>query len=338
MKDQYGWVLSCEHRGACVVFGSYVHATSDAEPMVATETASGWARAKQIALPQSAVLGGHKPQNLIAVACACQEDCVATPVYSGNGAVTQAVVIGERRGGWNQVSRIGLPRGTGSSSALLASLACTSAGNCTAVGDYGATLGPYTPIAVTEVHGVWGRAEPLALPVGTATSGAFAGATLRSVACPAAGECTAVGDYRDRYGNDRSLVATETRGVWQRPRTLAPPADAEAGTTGRGHLPAIVSHVWSVACASAGNCTSVGDYTDNTINGAAMVATETHGVWGPARKVSLPADATRAAHAQVPFLLSVSYTGRGSYVAVGIYSTSSATPNQHAMVVTLTPT
>ena len=78
-------------------------------------------------------------------------------------------------------------------------------------------------------------------------------------------------------------------------------------------------HLFAIACLSPGNCATVGGYTNRTINGEAMVATQTHGCRGASRAVSLPANATTKAHAQVALLLDVSRNGRGGYLAVGDY-------------------
>src|SRR5689334_13114340 len=41
----------------------------------------------------------------------------------------------------------------------------------------------------------------------------------------------------------------------------------------------------SVSCASAGNCSAGGSYTDNAEEGQAFVVTETNGIWGRAEEV-----------------------------------------------------
>jgi hypothetical protein len=84
-----------------------------------------------------------------------------------------------------------------------------------------------------------------------------------------------------------------------------------------------LAHLFSVACASPGNCAGAGFYERKQITGAAMIATETDGVWSRAREVTLPADSTKAAPAQVAWLLGVAPSGRSSYVAVGSYITTS---------------
>ncbi len=47
----------------------------------------------------------------------------------------------------------------------------------------------------------------------------------------------------------------------------------------------------AVSCTSVGNCTAVGVYADNTTS-VPIVASETGGVWGSARKLTAPATAT----------------------------------------------
>ena len=84
--------------------------------------------------------------------------------------------------------------------------------------------------------------------------------------CPSAGNCTAVGSYTDSAGNGEGLLLTETAGVWANGVEMALPANAGGG-------------LGSVSCASAGNCSAVGEYSESSGDIQGLLLTETAGVW-----------------------------------------------------------
>ena len=103
---------------------------------------------------------------------------------------------------------------------------------------------------------------------------------LELVSCVSAGNCTAVGDGSS--GHKPVLLLTETSGKWA------------AGVEAR--LPADVGkrqffQLLSMSCASAGNCTAVGDYTAGPSHEQGLLLTETSGRWATAVEAPLPANA-----------------------------------------------
>ena len=281
-KPQGGSPVYCADSGDCVAFGGYRTTHGAYEIMVATEHGSHWSKARALAIPAVANLpGADGSASLSSVACTGPGNCVATLGYGP--IVSQAALVSETAGVLRRVTRIVLPLGTkGSPWAALSSVSCVSAGNCVAVGDYDTpSYGLGVPIEVAERSGVWGRAVRLQPPAGTPTSGAFAGGYVASVSCTAPGACAAVGDYEDTDHNTRGFVVSESHGVWSRATPIAQPADG-VPLTGKGSLSAggPVMHLFAIACLSPGNCATVGGYTNRTINGEAMVATQTHGCLG----------------------------------------------------------
>jgi hypothetical protein len=238
---------------------------------------------------------------------------------------------------WLAASRLELPPGaaveTMDQAPKLNSVACTSPGNCVAVGSYNDTRhsprGVYDSQAmvVVEMRGVWGRASKLMLPTGTNLPAGDQSANLASVACTGPGNCVAVGTYTNADDLFRPLVATETKGVWGRASEIAVPADANATTAGGVGLE-------SVTCTSQGNCVAVGAYDDNSPSQQPMVAVEAGGVWGPASRLMLPSNADTNPGDQSAVLSSVACTSPGSCVAVGSYA--DAVGSQQAMVATET--
>ncbi|MGA2471749.1 MAG: hypothetical protein ABSG64_13785 [Solirubrobacteraceae bacterium] len=167
---------------------------------------------------------------------------------------------------------------------------------------------------------VWSAATELTLPADaqTPTDGGAADNT-GGVSCPSAGNCVAVGSY-DASAQGRGLsvsppmVLTQTGGTWVATR-IALPADSAAQVGG----------LYSVSCASVGNCAAVGGYMAMLTPveaWQAMVVTETDGVWGQASGLVLPPNAAPANQMGGPTSepMSVACPGPGDCVAVGYYT------------------
>ncbi len=77
------------------------------------------------------------------------------------------------------------------------------------------------------------------------------------------------------------------------------------------------AEVLSVSCASAGNCTAGGDYTDARVNSQGFVAVERNGVWGKAIEVPGLAALNTGGDASVS---SVSCASAGNCAAGGSYA------------------
>ena len=89
------------------------------------------------------------------------------------------------------------------------------------------------------------------------------------------------------------------------------------------------ANITSVSCASAGNCTAGGSYTDSSGGGQAFVVSETNGTWGTAKEVPGLAALNQGGSA---LITSVSCARAGTCAAGGSYTDSSG--GQQAFVVT----
>jgi hypothetical protein len=158
--------------------------------------------------------------------------------------------------------------------AELNSVSCASSGNCAAVGtnDGGGVL-------FTERSGKWASGVEAALPA-NADSGLWV--SLKSVSCGSAGNCTAVGSYRDSSWEQKGLLLSERSGVWASGAEAALPVNADSDPS--------VS-LESVSCASAGHCTAVGTYVDSSGNRQGLLLSENSGVWSTGVEATLPTDA-----------------------------------------------
>jgi hypothetical protein len=179
------------------------------------------------------------------------------------------------------------------------SISCPSAGNCTATGGYYDASGAEQPFVVSEVNGGWRSATQLP---GIAALGT--GALIWSVSCASAGNCGAGGSFT--FGSQRAFVVSEVNGTWS-PVVMVP------GMAALGDGKAQVN---SVSCASAGNCSAGGEFTDTTGAQQAFVVDEVNGHWQDAIEVpgTLMLNTGRTA-----WVSSVSCAAPGNCIAGGSY-------------------
>ncbi|HTW07033.1 MAG TPA: IPT/TIG domain-containing protein [Acidimicrobiales bacterium] len=203
-----------------------------------------------------------------------------------------------------EASNVSFP---GHSGTVLDGVSCPTAGACILVGqDRGSYAGANGTIEVSDTATGW-KASPVTVPSPPPPGGAD---TLNAVSCPAAGPCTAVGDYQDANGTF-PLVAIESGSAWQPSVTVALPANSG---------PSPGASFAGVSCTTDDVCAAVGSYEDNNSAGQAMAALSYGGGWGQAAKaveVQLPPGASGGS----PALRAVSCFETGC-LAVGGYSQS----------------
>ncbi len=307
--------VSCGSAGNCSAVGTYTDSSGNGQGLLLSESSGTWATGAEATLPAGASTS-QRDIALSSVSCASAGNCSAVGTYddsSGNG---QGLLLGESSGTWATGVEATLPAGASSSNpnVSLRSVSCASAGNCTAVGSYIDSSGNVQGLLLTESSGVWGAGVEATLPAGASSSGP--NVSLRSVSCASAGNCTAVGSYIDSSGHPQGLLVSESSGAWGAGVEATLPADAS--TTNPG-----VS-LNSVSCASAGSCTAVGGYFDNSGNLQlqGLLLTESSGAWGAGVEATLPAGASTST--QVASLGSVSCASAGNCSAVGTYNDSSS--------------
>jgi len=220
---------------------------------------------------------------------------------------------------WSGAAELSLPSNTvtaaGAQDAGLGGVACSSPGNCVAVGAYRYNHTPsnFTAmIATTQAAGAWGTPVVIAPPSDAATS-SNPTPTLTAVSCPAPGSCVAVGRYRDNNApyREQALVATQTNGTWAQATKLTLPGDA----IGAGQDAALTG----VSCASVGTCLAVGYYANTTNGYVPLIATQSAGgawssVIGP-----FPSGAVTAMNSTNIELFGVACASASSCTAVGDY-------------------
>jgi hypothetical protein len=299
-------LVSCASAGNCTAVGD---GSSGHKPvLLLTETSGKWAAGVEARLP--ADVGKRQFFQLLSMSCASAGNCTAVGDYTAGASHEQGLLLTETSGRWATAVEAPLPANaatplqTGDASepdAYVSSVSCASAGNCTAVGGY--DVGPSgfpQGMLLTETSGTWATAVQASLP---ANAGAYSEANINSVSCASAGNCTAVGDYANATSATSvggGLLLTETSGRWA------------AGVEAPAHTgPELVS------CASAGNCTAVGSYTDRSGHEHGLLLTEKSGKWAAGVEASLPANANKKPSLQ---FASMSCASPGNCTAVGSYT------------------
>ncbi len=333
------------------------HVASDLTASSTPSPTFGWVPGVALGQRVNALRDGQA--GLTSVACASPGDCTAVgqteskPFSYAQAPTGQALVATETAGVWDAGARVAVSLNRGDD-AKLTSVACTSPGNCVAVGQFENGAKDTRALVVTQAHGRWNGGVEVARTLSTGSS-----AGLGSVSCSSAGNCAAVGVVSPAGYSDGgvALVVTETAGIWnagiELPLGLSAldsvscPANGQCtavgweSTTLGGIRPiATISSddVWggpvvigasltpskdesllaSVSCGAAGDCTAVGwadQYSSTSaLHSQALVASEVSGVWRPAIEVARGVNAGRNAE-----LNSVSCTSPVSCTAVGYF-------------------
>lgn len=181
--------------------------------------------------------------------------------------------------------------------------------------------GPAIPGGGVAVAQTLGQAVTIEAPVGAA---ADPNAMLNAIACPAVGDCVAVGQYVDSSGIKQALVATQVDGTWERAQEVKSPSQPKTGPYG-----ALLS---SVACTAVGQCVAVGAYTDSSNDLLPMQVAQTGGAWNAsATAIGLPAGSATDPDAALTSVACPG-AGSGSCVAVGYFQDDSASGGLRQMM------
>jgi hypothetical protein len=260
--------------------------------------------------------------SVTSLACPSVSRCVGT---TGVGERKTSVVAQNGRT-WQSVP-VTLPAGASSIPwPDLSSVSCGAAGNCTAVGAY--EIPAFAkPLVVTESDGAWHAGTEPQPPANAASTRdrdiSTPGNKLSLVACPSAGNCTAVGTYtaKNAAAGEYPWALSETAGHWGPGAGARLPADANLhGDSERGGSAPFFGFT-GLSCASAGNCTAVGGYWGKTDVEQGLILTERNGIWSRGVKAPLPPHAVPNSEPNEfnSPLASVSCAAPGDCAAVGSY-------------------
>jgi hypothetical protein len=186
-------------------------------------------------------------------------------------------------------------------------LAATAVVGLTAVTGSGGSLAETRAAAAPRaaaLSGTWGTARVLP---GAAALNQGGRAQVNSVSCSSPGNCSVGGWYTDSSRRTQAFIVSEVRGTWH----------AALEVPGTAALNKAFAQVSSVSCASAGNCSAGGWYTDSSDLVQPFVVSEVNGGWHNAVKVPGIATLNRGGDAVIN---SVSCASAGTCSAVGSYT------------------
>ena len=183
-------------------------ATQAAAAAGAAASPGTWGTA--IEVPGTAALNQGGDAAVEAVSCASTGNCTAGRYYSDSFG-HQPFVAREINGRWGTAKQVpGIAALTQGGSAVIHSLSCGSAGNCSAAGSYfDAATHNDQAFVVSESNGTWHAAKQVAAALNL---GGIAEVT--SVSCASAGNCSAGRSYADAAGHTQAFAVGETSGTW----------------------------------------------------------------------------------------------------------------------------
>jgi hypothetical protein len=267
-----------------------------------------WQVAKIAVLPAGAT--GLPSGFLPALSCPSSGNCGAGGAYEDSAANTEGLVLNEVKGTWKKAVRLIAPTGASSDPLLTVdSISCGSNSNCVATGNYADKAGDSLSFVATEVRGVWAKSREIKLPSNALGTGQVS--EIHSISCTSAGNCGAIGVYKDNtspIGLTQAFVVSEVHGVWSKSSEVTLPVDANVDP---------FTTLNQITCASTGNCVAAGSYIDTQDTTHALVVNEVRGTWLVGQSVTLPGDANAypvAALSEVTCAAVNNCTGLGTYV------------------------
>lgn len=233
----------------------------------------GWGYA--IRVPGMATLDTGDSAGVSSASCAAPGDCTVVGAYTISGFYhSEVYVISQVRGTWGKAVELpGLAALDKQRPAGVGSVSCASPGNCGTGGSYQDRQGHGQPFIASQVHGTWGKA--LEIP-GLATLNARHDAAVNSISCPSPGNCVVVGSYKDSGRNTQAFGVSEVNGTWGGAEQV--PGTAALNTGG-------YASASEISCASPGNCTAIGNYSDAAGFEYPFVISQVSGTWGTAEQI-----------------------------------------------------
>ncbi|HEX9519559.1 MAG TPA: hypothetical protein VF940_25685, partial [Streptosporangiaceae bacterium] len=241
--------LSCASPGNCAAGGFYTDRAGKNHGLLISEAGGRWSNASPVTgLPRRT--GSARYAAVTSVSCAAPGSCAAGGTYPDRAGHEQAFVVDEVSGRWGTAEPVaGIAAVNKGESAGVASISCTSPGDCSAAGFY-APRQPrdgvyYVPFVVSQVHGRWASGRPVP---GLAAVDVGISAQVAGLSCASPGNCVAGGRYTDRRGRYQPFVVSQVRGSWGTLRQVP-------GLTALGGVDGGVN---SISCPAAGRCAAAG--------------------------------------------------------------------------------
>jgi hypothetical protein len=222
-----------------------------------------------------------KPSSSAAgIACYVVGNCIIAGTYTDAEGRQQAYYVNEVHGTWGKVTWPEMGELNQVRDSSITNLECPSAGNCPLFGSCTDAQGASHPFYVTQVNALWDDAIPVPMPTGLPGRTPGTTGTFGTASCSSERNCSVAGSYPistpSQAGPGNQLfVENEVDGNWRVPVAVA--ATLNAGLDDSFSV---------ISCASRGNCTAAGTYTETEGNVNSFVVDETNHVWGQATAVA----------------------------------------------------
>ena len=265
--------VSCGSAGNCSAGGSYTDASDATQAFVVSEVNGTWGNA--IEVPGVASLNAAGEAQVSSVSCGSAGNCSAGGYYTDGSGGVQAFVASQVNGTWGSaIETPGTAALNAGGNAVLGSVSCASAGNCSAGGYYTDGSGGLQALVASQVNGTWGAAAEVP---GTGSLNVGGSAQTSSVSCASPGNCSAGGYYfSSSSGQSQAFADSEVNGTWGTAIEVPGTGSLNSGGFAQAN---------SVSCASAGNCSIGGSYTDSSGSSQVWVSDEASGTWGTAEEI-----------------------------------------------------
>jgi outer membrane protein OmpA-like peptidoglycan-associated protein len=192
------------------------------------------------------------------------------------------------------------------------SVSCPSAGNCVAAGRFTNAAGYYEAFTQTQTNGNWAKSEPAVFETGVQSTNPEA--IFNSVSCFAAGNCVAVGRFKNAGGGNEAFSITQTNGEWAKSK----PATFDSGMQATNPDDEFVS----VSCSPTGNCVAVGSF-ESMVSGEtqAFTQSQTNGIWAKSKMTIFdPGVEAAAPDRHNSYFISVACSSGTNCVATGKFT------------------
>jgi hypothetical protein len=323
LGDENGQLLSisCPSAGNCGAGGTYSDFHNNNQAYVVSQRSGRWRTAIEVPGTNALNTGGYA--SVWWESCPSAGNCTAGGYYKLPPDNFGAFLADQRGGTWHKAFVVpGLAALNADKDANVYSISCPSVGNCVAGGYYESGSGFYNAYVIDQRHGTWGSAQRVPGTASPSIDGS-PGAAIDSLSCASAGNCSAGGYYTTSSGRSQAFVLTQRNGRWG--REFEVPGTAALNQGG-------LAQVFSVSCASPGNCAAGGYYTDEHGHSQAFLVNQRDGRWGTAFEVAGSNALNRGGSAAVN---TVSCPRPGRCSAAGYYAGSSGShASINAFVVT----
>jgi len=264
--------VSCPTPGNCAVVGQFKDSSGNWQGYTLMSTNGTWSTPQLVSFA-SGVQSVSPDSAMTGVWCVSVGNCTAAGSFRNTTNGHEAFTVTSSGGVWGTAEPVSFAAGVQNTapSAYVGRVWCASAGNCTVVGKFRNAAGGHEAFTVSSSGGVWGTAAPVVFASGVQHP--TPNATMWALSCVSAGNCTAGGTFQSAAGYTESYTVSSSGGVWG----TAEPVVFAAGV----HNTAL----WNLTCASAGNCTAVGEFTNTTGGAEAFTVSSSGGVWGTAAPV-----------------------------------------------------